>query len=322
MLRPVHIWACLLMMAMHGFSCQKDNRDYAAVLVQLPTELELTDICFMNKDTGFVTAGNLFSAGLVLQTNNGGLQWDTLMQTGQGCNSIAYQNNRLTVSECGNKLHYTQDFVNWSYYSTIGWWRWHQHIVLENEAIVLVGGGNYSSGYVHCKKNNGPKLEMTDSIEFELCDLAQLDDGSLHAVGYGLIMQSKDKAASWQMSTVEGDFFRGIDFPTQQTGYVVGEYGAVYKTTNAGDDWTMIRGGHSLFGNPAQLMRDIAFYTENDGLIVGTANTVLSTDNGGKSWKKVENIVDFCDFQSIEIAYNKAYLTAKEGKLMILDLDN
>ena len=317
-----NVVGCLLALALINFSCQKDNRDYKAELIQLPTELDLTDLCFISKDTGFATAGNLFTSGLILKTTNAGLHWDTLMQTAHGCNSIDYRNKQLSVSECGNKLHYSTDFYNWSYYSSDAWWRWHAHLQLENGAFILVGGGNYSLGHIHQKKSNGSKLELTDSLDFELTDIIRLENGLLQAVGYGLIMQSSDNGANWQMSSTDGDFFRAISFPNVQTGYVLGEYGSIFKTTNQGKVWQMIRNGQALFGNPSKLFRDIEFYSDTDGLIIGTNNTVMRTDNGGKTWKNIVNLVGYVDYKSIEIAYDKAFLCGNQGQLLILDLNN
>lgn len=321
-LRPLHISLLVSFLCFLWTSCQKDKRDYNVQLHQLPTELALTDVYFISADTGFVTAGNLFSAGLVYGTTDAGLHWDTLLQTGQGCNSISYHKNQLCISECGNKFHFTDDFVNWSYYSSSGWWRWHQHTWLPDDQLILVGGGNFGDGHIHQKEPGNNKLVRSDSIQFELMDISYCSNGKLITVGYGLIMTSVDAGLSWQISPVEGDFFRGVDFPTNQTGYVVGEYGSVYKTTNNGQDWQKIRAANSIFSNQSTLLRDIAFINEQTGLIVGRNNTVLRTDNGGKSWQKVENLTDPVDINKITIAYNKAYLAGDYGKLLILNLDN
>lgn len=303
-------------------ACSKDKRDYQAQVRQLPTELCLTDVLFTSEDTGFVSAGNLFSGGLVCMTTDAGLHWDTLIQTGQGCNSISYHNQRLGISECGNKFHYSDNLVDWSYYSTTGWWRWHRHTWLPNDQLILVGGGNFGDGHIHQKDPSNNKLVRSDSIQFELMDIEYCSNGTLITVGYGLILTSVDAGLSWQISPVEGDFFRGVDFPTNQTGYVVGSYGSVFKSTNNGQDWQKIRAANSVFSNQSTLLRDVAFMNEQSGLIVGRDNTVLRTDNGGKTWQKVENLSDPVDINRITIAHNKAYLAGDYGKLLILNLNN
>jgi photosystem II stability/assembly factor-like uncharacterized protein len=303
-------------------ACEKDNRDYKAEMHLLPTELDLTDICFVNADTGFVTAGSLFTGGLVLRTVDAGLSWDTVMVNNQGTNSVSFQNNILTVSECGNKLHYTSDFINWSFSTTSEWWRWHNHVRLPNNNVFLVGGGNFDLGIIHKKDAAANNMVLKDSIDTELMDIEYTADGNLFVVGYGLVKKSADEADSWHISNVKGDFFRGIDFPSADIGYVVGEYGSVYKTTDKGDSWTLMRAANSIFADETKLFRDIVFADENSGLILGTGNLMFSTYDGGKTWKEVENPDGFADFTAASVYNNKIYLCGKQGKLLILDLNS
>ena len=164
-------------------------------------------------------------------------------------------------------------------------------------------------------------MVLKDSLDFELMDIEYTTDGNLFAVGYGLIMKSEDEAGSWMISNIHGDFFRGVDFPSQSTGYVVGEYGSVYKTNNRGADWVSVRAANSIFPDQNKLFKDIVFADENLGFIVGTGNMVFSTNDGGKTWKEVENLDGFADFTAASIFHNKIYLCGKQGKLLILDLN-
>ncbi|MCH2022151.1 MAG: YCF48-related protein [Saprospiraceae bacterium] len=289
---------------------------------QLPTELDLTDVCFVNNDTGFVSAGGLFTNGIVLRTNNGGVSWDTVMLNNQGVNSISYRNQFLTISESGSKLHTSSDLTNWSLnYVNQGWWGWHNHVRLNDNRVYLVGGENFGRGTIHVKDPNHNYTILKDTFEHELRDIELTSERTLFAVGYGLIMKSTDEGNSWIISNIQGDFFRGVDFPSSNTGYVVGEYGSVYKTTNRGNSWSQCRAGNSIFADQSKLLRDIAFLDENKGFIVGTGNQVFKTEDGGKTWMEVLNLDGYADFYSLSIYNNKAYLAGNKGQLLVLDLN-
>ena len=74
-------------------------------------------------------------------------------------------------------------------------------------------------------------------------------------------------------------FLSGIDFPTDSIGYVCGLSGKIYKTTDAGDNWSL-----QASGITTQFLFSVAFKNENIGIAVGNAGTILLTTNGGASW--------------------------------------
>ncbi len=196
---------------------------------------------------------------------------------------------------------------------------WDDLVALPNGDKLLIGGENFGRGYAHRSSNSGFVLQ--DTFMHELREIVLGADGALHAVGYGTIMRSTDEGHTWTVAPVQGDFFRGIHFPTPQVGYVVGEYGAVYKTTNAGVDWRQCRAGTSVFANPDVLLRGIAFVDENEGFLVGTRGTVFRTTDGGKQWKKVTNLPSELDYMGIAIPFGqRAYLYSLQGIIVGLEL--
>lgn len=303
-------------------ACEVENFNYPSSMRQLPTELNLKDAYFFNKDTGYVCAGGIFTTGLVLKTQDGGTTWDTFMNTNTGVNSFSYQNGIFSISESGQNLHSSSNFQNWSFvHANGGWWNWQKHIRLADNSIILVGGENLGRGFLHWKRPNENFISIKDSFEHELMDITVTPNRTLYTVGYGVIMKSTDEGNSWIVSNVTGDFFRGVDFVTDHVGYVVGEYGSVYKTTDSGDSWTQCRGANSVFADPNKLLRDIAFVDEHNGFLVGGGNMVFHTTDGGKVWKKIVNLDGYADFNAIRIFNKKAYLCGNNGLLLVVDLE-
>lgn len=303
-------------------ACEVENFNYPSKMHQLPTGLALKDVCFINKDTGYVCAGSIFTTGLVLKTNDGGITWDTFMNTNTGVNSILYQNGILSISESGQILHASSNFQNWSVAIMAGgWWAWHKHVRLADNTVILAGGENLGRGFLHVKRPNENIISLKDTFEHTLTDIAVTPNRTIHAVGYGLVIKSTDEGTSWIVSNVTGDFYRGVDFVNDHVGYIVGEYGSVYKTTDRGDTWTQCRGANSIFADPNKLLRDIAFIDEHNGFLVGTGNTVFHTTDGGKVWKQIVNLDGYADFNTIRIFNKKAYLCGNNGLLLVVDLE-
>jgi photosystem II stability/assembly factor-like uncharacterized protein len=72
----------------------------------------------------------------------------------------------------------------------------------------------------------------------------------------------------------------GADLIDETTGFVVGAFGAVFRTADGGLTWTRqaTPTDEYLFG--------VDFFSPERGAAVGKAGTVLTTDDGGKTWTK------------------------------------
>ncbi|MGH1335471.1 MAG: YCF48-related protein [Aureispira sp.] len=305
-------------------SCAQEELSYPIKEQQLPTDLTLTDAYFLDDQQGFVSAGNIFTNGLVFQTTNSGQTWTVLDSFNQGVHSLSlsYNGQDLLIGEAGQLLHQQSLPMNGKNTRRVdaGWWSWHSQISLANGNVLLVGGENFGRGFVHTYNSNTNTFTLTDTFNHELREIIQTPDGTIHAAGYGLVLRSTNEGQDWEVSRLQGDFFRGIDFPSDDVGYVVGEYGTVYKTTDGGINWTNCRAGNSLFANPDKLLRDIAFVDENTGFLVGTGSLVLRTTDGGKTWKKASNLDFKTDYQKIEIFDKVAYLMGHYGQLFRVNL--
>jgi photosystem II stability/assembly factor-like uncharacterized protein len=72
-------------------------------------------------------------------------------------------------------------------------------------------------------------------------------------------------------------YFNAIEFPVDsRVGYVVGDEGILYKTTDAGEHW---QGYPTCAGRP---LYALCFPTDNNtGYAVGNGGTIIKTDDGG-----------------------------------------
>ncbi len=79
--------------------------------------------------------------------------------------------------------------------------------------------------------------------------------------------------------------FRGVCFPADcETGYVVGHYGAILKTSDAGQTWILQNSG------TAYTLTAVDFPVDGQtGFAVGWYGTILKTLDGGESWDTVSS---------------------------------
>lgn len=75
-----------------------------------------------------------------------------------------------------------------------------------------------------------------------------------------------------------GNDLYSVYFPDANTGYVVGTWGTILKTTNGGLNWTTQESGTT------NGLESVYFTDTNTGYAVGLSGTILKTINGGTSW--------------------------------------
>jgi gliding motility-associated-like protein len=157
-------------------------------------------------------------------------------------------------------------------------------------------------------------------------DLASVSTDSLWACGaqstsvtsaqrFGLVYRSFNNGATWDTvkvgplgitGTQAQQFvtFRGIEFPSRNVGYMSGNRGAVYKTTDAGATWTNISPFPAVnispvgFPSSAVTYTDIIALDNNTVFVVGNMFTTVNnrriykTTDGGATWVNISSNID------------------------------
>lgn len=71
---------------------------------------------------------------------------------------------------------------------------------------------------------------------------------------------------------------RDICFPSNTTGYMVGDAGLLYKTTDQGEYW------FPLLSPATASLNYVKFLDKENGYAIGNFGTIIATTNGGNSW--------------------------------------
>lgn len=199
--------------------------------------------------------------------------------------------------------------------------------------------------------SQGGDVYMTDDCrethgEDEECALAPLfaisavDAMTAYAIGdRSTVATTKDGGESWQSYTLKNDELEGMDlnsllafedpvlydihFFDAQTGFVVGEFGKIFQTTDGGESWqekqaTLVG---DLYFDVMELPTffDIEFLDRNRGFAVGLDGRVAATTDGGESWDWAEHGVEGFDspFYSSEILPNgNVWVVGASGQVL------
>lgn len=279
--------------------------------------MTLNSVYFTSDSVGYAVGGDLWVDDVVLTTNDGGESWSTDSIGGKELFAINFdENNNGFTGGINGQFHFKpvqQD--EWeSYYMGYGY-----HIrdidFWNKDNGIIVTGAAFQDGMIF-KISEGFNVELVDSFEQELSSIFYSGENTIHVGGYGLMLRSTDSGATWKRTGITADFFRAIHFPTNDVGYAVGYSGTILKTTNAGEDWQILRNGDKL-NISNEPFRSVFFVDENEGYIVGDFGLFWKTSDGGNHW----DVVDFpndVDLHDVFVINNRIYIVGKAGRMFVL----
>lgn len=298
-------------------SCKKETaqeRNFESW--QLPTNFPLTDMLWEGTDTIWVAAGQKYGPGAVFLSTDAGQSWQMVLDETPQIKDLLKKNNRIYAIPVGGDIFWTEDSgQNWSSFLGPELSVSAKALFVNDSLAYIVGGENFGFGIFSAlnTKHTEPVLKL-DTLQFELTDLWMPQPDVLMVVGYGVILSSLNEGNSWTAADARGDFYRAAHFVDPQLGYVVGEFGSILKTTDAGASWTKIKKGSTL-SNPKRRFRDVYFVNANEGGIAGADGLCWITLNAGASWIAIDNLPKI-DYQTISIQDDMVYLSAEDGQLI------
>lgn len=273
----------------------------------------LNAIHFVDGQTGFVAGGRRFEEMLLQQSLDGGATWvpqSPVPVFNQILFDLDFLNDQYGFAAgLGGKLLETRDGgLHWETRQLNIWYPMHAIEIVNDSLVVAVGGNGYDRGIIQRSQTAGGIWAMVDTFDFELRDVCFVDSQVGFACGYGVVLKTLDGGNSWSYTDIKGDFFSTIHFPSTRTGYVAGRAGSLFKTTDAGDTWTRLRNGNSLF-NARDAYNALYFLDEQTGYVVGDKGLVLKTDNGGENWLRLKTDTQ-ADLQDLHVF--------REGELVVV----
>lgn len=155
------------------------------------------------------------------------------------------------------------------------------------------GGGGWVNKYV--------PGQLTGSEVYFFNDLAFVNASTGFAVGqdFGaaayLILRTDNDGITWTPFTYSNGLgsCNALDFPNASTGYVVGDYGVYFKTTNGGLNWSV--NNAPVSGN----LIDVDFIDAQNGWLLSVGAQLLVTNNGGASFTVVNTPAPFIQVQML-----------------------
>ena len=295
------------------FSCRPETIDTVqTITVDEPGNI--LDIHFIDDLNGIAVGGDIWVHGFTGTTIDGGERWTFDSLTNKVITAIDEYNGTIVCGGLDGKVFYKQG-DDWTFQRTKDWRFIKDIIAMDNDQSMSVGGQAYRFGFVN--RINGPTdIDSLWSQDIELQSILRVDDQTVLAAGYGIILRSVDNGVEWAITEAYGDFFSDLCFIDELVGFALGQNGLILKTTNAGMTWSESNG----LGDFAQSsrLRDMAYIGDNELWAVGKEGKILITKDEGDSWEEYRLDTDN-DLLSINAQTDKILISGEDGYFISID---
>lgn len=141
-------------------------------------------------------------------------------------------------------------------------------------------------------QSNWKKHDSPTTVDLHNVFFASDSIGWIVTHNTGDILYTQDGGESWDIQAKRDSMtFEDIYFLDEKTGWISGQYGLIFKTTDGGKNWTK----HKVADEKSWIY-SVHFFDKKNGLAVGLRENrpitlFMETTDGGKNWKNIRNKV-------------------------------
>ena len=162
--------------------------------------------------------------------------------------------------------------------------------------------GNPFYGFKWCKTNDGGTTLTNMNYDWNPRVMQFIDQTTGFCLGDNdKIYKSTDRGNNWNLIK-EGESYSGLYFLNSNYGFVVGGDGLIYKTTNGGNSW------FSQYSGTQKGLSSIYLVNENIAYAAGSG-IAIKTTNGGANWKIL--------FDDYNATFTKVFCTIGDNVFLV-----
>jgi photosystem II stability/assembly factor-like uncharacterized protein len=282
----VRILLSVFIVTLFFSSCKKDKFSLLWTVLNTNVSGTLYSISVLN-DTLIAYGGETYGLGNAVKFNmNGEVFGSDSVGPKAIYGSYFINNQKGKWCDYSGSIFSTEDGGNtWWNLQTAAWIPL-QDIHTNCGWSIAVGGIGSKNGII--QTNIDTTWQWNEyRYENELKAVAILDSFTAFVVGYGVVIKTTDRGQTWNPLNIDGDIFKDIQFVNNETGYILGYSGLMYKTTNGGNDWNKIKLNKARIMNKG-FYNDLFFADKHLGFICGNNGVILKTEDGGSTWQEAD----------------------------------
>lgn len=287
-IRPIlTVFVALLLLG----GCKKDQLSPQRVQqLDSHTTAKLNNVRFLGDSICIAAGGVLYDQSVILRSTDGGYTWSAFSSAEAPKEMLGMEvAPDGTVYLCGvdgDVLHSKDSGESWQF-SRINNWMFYQDGTFSTPDTGIFIATTVQRQCNIIRVDSGFNIIDEKSYSFGLNKLYMTGPSIGYIIGYGAVMKTTDKGASWVFQDVKGDNFTAMSIRGDQI-WMCGSNGGIYYTADGGANWERRRNGN----NPAQpryWLRDILFIDQVHGWAVGDEGRLIYTNDGGRNWAEYKS---------------------------------
>ncbi|MBN3793434.1 glycosyl hydrolase [Burkholderia sp. Ac-20392] len=190
-------------------------------------------------------------------------------------------------------------------------------------SIVVIGAllGGMQSAVSAAELKPVPAVQSSIATQSAVLDATWAGPRVVSVGANGIILLSDNRGATYRQAKAVpvSSTLTSVSFIDARTGWAVGHWGAILKTTDGGETWEIQR----LATTEDRPLFGVHFIDADHGVAVGLWSLILVTDDGGKTWTKKEAVLpngkksDLNLFGLFSNSNGEIFATAEKGQLFI-----
>jgi hypothetical protein len=312
------VWKVGIMLIWLGVmltGCTKnDAEEIAFEILSSDTSYDIYAL-HIDEDGGFLGCGGYaWSTGVIASgaTNTNALMTTKIADKGLFCIVNDMHRNRKIIAGVDGYVFLKEEA--WSFVR-LPKWEFIRAAEVSEKKIVFAGGGNQGYGFIQTYSENF-EFQGFYETDREMRDIIKKTDGGFLACGYGIVLRSDENALDWKyVQGVSGDFFQSITYDQNDTAWMLGQRGNIWKSEDNGLTWVR-QSSHNL--------RRVESFNK----IIDTPKGLIIIGNGGLLWMKGFNDSDwskFCleeeiDLYDVQFLDEHLYISGSLGRIYMVSI--
>ena len=309
-------WFSFICLILCSLSCKKGSIQLDLVPLDSATTDHIYDLTFIDDNTAYFCGGKLWQSGVVGKSINGGLDWEIVLETDNVLFAVAFKNPNegVAVGFSGRTWRTKDGGGTWTLTENAPDFPVLRDVTfLTPDSLIIAAGSNYYSGGV--VGYNFENENYTDSLinqDMQALYFFNQQEGLI--VGYGAVFKTYNAGDTWSPNTVRGDYFKDLDFNSQESGLLIGYQGKIFNSIDRGVSWERSARKASFFSGKGNL--ESVDIKEANAFIAGQNGSLLYAANFlNNEWLVVETPFTNDFLKVCLIDPNRGFVSGSDGLL-------
>ena len=313
------IFCCILLLT----SCKKDLLHWqSAVKIDTHTTSSLKRIRFLSDSICIVVGGLEFEKAEVLYSHDGVNSFTlfSFPQIGKAFYGIGVTpSGIINLPTPSDKMLCSHDSGSTWQVRALSEWKFYKDIACNTDTSTI---------FITTEAQETGSILQYDS-NFQLRHYAIYNYGMNtvrmatplvgYAGGYGAMLKTTNGGQSWSLLNINSDNFTALQCISTTEVWACGSGGGIVHTTDGGNSWQLLRDPND-FTHPRYVLYDILFTDTQNGWAVGENGVVLHSDDAGHHWLEYDRFTAQNLRSIVHTPYGQLLIAGDGGSLYKLTI--